>query len=82
MSEEVEESDGVIYSAEPARWNEVRSLHEQETGLIPDPGKEDLLLRSVGVLLEFAAVRSQCLLMKIGMSLKALKRCILICALG
>jgi len=80
MSSEVEESDGVMYSVEEARWTEFRLLHGQETCSIPD-GIEDLLLRSVGWSLGFAAVRSQCLLMKRGMSLNALKRCILICAL-
>lgn len=44
MSEEVEESDGVIYSEEDARWNELRLLHEQETELIPDADIGDLLL--------------------------------------
>jgi hypothetical protein len=81
MSEEVEESDGVIYSAEEARWNEFRLLHEQETGLIADVDKGDLLLTSAGVVLGLADVRSQCLWMKRGISLNALKRCILIWAL-
>ena len=81
MSEEVEESDGVMYSVEDARWNELRLLQEQETELIPDADLGDLLLRSAGVVLGLAEVRSQCLLMKRGMSLNALKRCILIWAL-
>lgn len=81
MSEEVEESDGVMYSVEEARWNDLRLLHEQETGSIPDVDMGDLLLRSAGVALGLADVRSQCLLMKRGVSLNALKRCILIWAL-
>lgn len=37
---------------------------------------------SVGVLFGFAAVRSQCLFMKMGISEKARKRWVFICALG
>lgn len=78
----VDESDGVMYSVEAARCNGLRLLHGQETLLIPDPDPDiEGLWRSVEGLLGCAAVRSQCLLMKRGMSLNALKRCILICAL-
>jgi hypothetical protein len=82
MSDEVEESEGVMYSVEEARWKWSRLLHEQETLLIPGAWILGLVGKSAGVLLGLAAVRSQCLLMKMGMSEKALKRWVLICALG
>lgn len=82
----MEESDGVMYSDEEARWNDSRLLHEQERLFIslpvPVPWMAGLVLRSVVALLGFVAVRSQCLLMKMGMSENALKRWVLIWALG
>jgi hypothetical protein len=81
MSDEVEESEGVMYSVEEARWKWSRLLQEQETLFIPGAWMAGFVGSSVGVLLGFAAVRSQCLLMKMGMSEKARKRWVLICAL-
>lgn len=74
----MEESDGVMYSVEAARSNELRFEQEQVTLLSP----ADFVLTVVVLLFGFAAVRSQCLLMKRGMSEKARKRCVLIWALG
>lgn len=71
MSDEVDESDGVMYSVEAARSKELRFEQEQVTLWSPAG------LVAV-VLFGFAAVRSQCLLMKRGMSEKARKRCVLI----
>lgn len=78
---EVEESDGVMYSFDEARWKVSRLLQAQERLLMSVPGMGGLAFRSVGVWSGFAAVRSQCLLMNMGMSEKALKRWVLICAL-
>lgn len=78
----MEESEGVKYSDEAARWKESRLLQRQEMLFMPDPGSAALLDRSVGPWFGFAAVRSQWRLMKIGMSEKALKRWVLIWALG
>lgn len=77
MSDEVEESDGVMYSVEVARSREVRFEQEQVMLLMP----AGLVLTIVVALFGFAAVRSQCLFMKRGMSEKARKRCVLIWAL-
>lgn len=82
MSEEVEESEGVMYSDEEARWKESRLLQRQEMLLMPVPGRAGLLARSAGAWFGFAAVRSQWRFMKIGMSENALKRWVLIWALG
>lgn len=78
MSDEVEESDGVMYSEEAARSKDDR--FEQEQVMLWKPAG----LAFVGVfeVFWFAAVRSQCFLMKIGISEKARKRCVLIWALG
>jgi hypothetical protein len=78
MSEEVEESDGVMYSADEARWNWSRLLQEQPTLLTPFPWCGGEILTSCGGLLGSAAVKSQCRLMKMGMSEKARNRCALI----
>jgi sensor c-di-GMP phosphodiesterase-like protein len=78
MSDEVEDSDGVMYSVEAARSKLLRFEQEQVTLWMP----EGLVLTVVAALFWFAAVRSQCLLMNRGMSEKARKRCVLICALG
>jgi len=72
MSDEVEESDGVMYSADGARWNWSRLLHEHEILLIPVP--DDFGVRTRGVFIALAAVRSQCRLTKIGISEKARNR--------
>lgn len=77
MSDEVEESDGVMYSVEAARSKEVRFEQEQVRLWMP----AGLALTVVVALFELAAVRSQCLLMKRGMSEKARKRCVFIWAL-
>lgn len=82
MSDEVEESEGVMYSDEGARWKVSRLLQRQEMLLMSEAGMGGLLLRSVEAWFGFAAVRSQWRLMKMGMSEKALKRWVLICALG
>lgn len=82
MSDEVEESEGVMYSVEEARWKWSRLLHEQATLLIPGAWMVGFVGNSAGVLFGFAAVRSQCLFMKMGMSEKARKRWVLICALN
>lgn len=82
MSEDVEDSDGVGYSFEGARWKHAsRLLHRQERLLMPVPGTEGLVVRSAGEWFGFAAVKSQWRLMKIGMSENALKRWVLIWAL-
>lgn len=78
MSDEVEESDGVMYSVEAARSKEFRFEQEQVRLWMP----AGLVLTVVVALFGFAAVRSQCLLMKRGMSEKARKRCVFIWALG
>jgi hypothetical protein len=78
MSDEVEESDGVMYSVEDARSKEFRFEQEQEMLLMP----VGFVLTGAVVVVGFAAVRSQCLFMKMGMSEKARKRCVFICALG
>lgn len=69
MSEEVEESDGVMYSVEAARWKESRLLQGHETLCIPP----DLVMAALEVFEELglAEVRSQCFLMNSGMSEKA-----------
>ena len=60
MSEEVEESEGVIYSVEEARWNWSRVLHAQETLVTPAAEDEALAGSSCVAVPEFvAAVRSQ-----------------------
>lgn len=74
MSDEVEESDGVMYSAEEARWNWSRLLQEQPTLFIPFPWCDGEFFTSRGGLLGSAAVKSQCRLMKMGMSEKARNR--------
>lgn len=74
----VEESEGVIYSDEAARRNVSRLLQEQFTLFMPVLWWDSF---SLGVVCAFAAVKSQCLLIKIGMSEKARKRWVLICAL-
>lgn len=66
-----------MYSVDGARSKELRFEQEQVTLWRP----AGLVLTVVGVLLGFAAVRSQCLLMKRGMSEKARKRWVLIWAL-
>lgn len=71
-SEEADESEGLRYSVDEDRWNGSRLLQEQDILLIPDSGIAGLVVAFVSVLL--AAVRSQCRLMKIGMSEKARKR--------
>jgi hypothetical protein len=71
-----------MYSVEEARWKWSRLLHEQETLFIPGAWMVDLVGSCVGALLGLAAVRSQCLFMKMGMSEKARKRWVLICALN
>lgn len=78
MSDEVDESDGVIYSDEAALWNESRLLQEQEMLWMPAGLARTVVL----ALFWFAAVRSQCLFRNIGMSENARKRWVLICALG
>lgn len=70
------ELGGVEYSHDGACSGGSILLHEQVSVLIPVD--EEL---GVGVL-GFAAVRSQCRLMKIGMSEKARKRWVLIFALA
>jgi hypothetical protein len=76
MSEEVEESEGVMYSDEAARWKVSRLLQVQEMLWMPGGlGSGELGL------FWFAAVKSQCLFRKIGMSEKARKRCVFIWAL-
>lgn len=69
MSDEVEESDGVIYSDEADLWKASRLLQGQET-LWMLAGLGMAVLPVLG----FAALRSQCLFIKIGMSEKARKR--------
>lgn len=60
MSDEEDESEGVKFSTDGARRKVSKLLQAQETLLIPSP-----------CAVFFAAVRSQCRLMKIGMSEKA-----------
>jgi hypothetical protein len=81
MSDEVEESEGVMYSVDGARWKWSRLLHEQETLVKPDGWTAGFVGRSIDALPGFAAVKSQCRLMKIGMSEKARNLWVLICAL-
>lgn len=57
MSDGEDESEGVKYSVDGARWKASKLPQEHETLLIPSPG-----------VVFFAAVRSQCRLMKMGMS--------------
>lgn len=64
MSDEVDESEGVMYSVEAALWKVSRLLQGQETLWMPCFG------RVLGVL-GLAEVKSQCFLMKSGMSEKA-----------
>lgn len=71
-----------MYSDEGVRWKESRVLQRQEMLLMQDPWTGALLLISGGPWFGFAAVKSQWRLMKIGMSEKALKRWVLICALA
>lgn len=59
MSDEVDESDGVMYSLDEARWKGSRLLQEHEMLLIAVPWTADLELTSVSELLWLAAVRSQ-----------------------
>lgn len=72
MSDEVEESDGVMYSADEARRNWSRLLHGHETLLIPVP--DDFGVSTWAVLVALAAVKSQCRLTKMGISEKARNR--------
>lgn len=81
MSDEVDESEGVMYSVDEARRKWSRLLHEQDTLSIPDTWAAGFVGRSVDALPGFAAVRSQCRLMKMGMSEKARNLWVLICAL-
>jgi hypothetical protein len=80
ISEDVEESEGVMYSEEAARRNVSRLLQEQVTLVMPEFGRVGFPFGVV--VFGFAAVRSQCRFMKIGISEKARKRCVLIWALG
>jgi hypothetical protein len=76
----VEDSEGVMYSDEAARRNVSRLLQEQVTLFMPEFGRVRFSFEVV--VFGFAAVRSQCRFMKIGISEKARKRCVLIWALG
>jgi hypothetical protein len=76
----VEESEGVMYSDEAARRNVPRLLQEQVTLVMPEVGRVRFSFEVV--VFGFAAVRSQCRFMKIGISENARKRCVLIWALG
>lgn len=69
-----------MYSDEEARRNTSRLLQEQVTLVMPEFGTMGFPFGVV--VFGFAAVRSQCRFMKIGMSEKARKRCVLIWALG
>lgn len=74
MSDEVDESEGVMYSFDGARWNVSKLLQPHETLLIPLLLIECFVLTSIPELAWFAAVKSQWRLMKRGISEKARKR--------
>lgn len=81
MSDDVDESEGVMYSDDEARWNWSRLLQEQDILFmpVPVPGREDFVeTLGLEVWLADACVRSQWRLMKIGMSEKARKRWVFI----
>lgn len=81
ISDDVDESEGVMYSVDEARWNWSRLLQEHDIlfmpGPVPVPGREDLV-DTLGLDVWLADVRSQWRLMKMGMSEKARKRWVFI----